>query len=77
MEWPLAMSGLAEVILAGLSGSREKAYMASVPARPSQARARAWLDQGNVQQAGPGFTEAWPAWPIGNTASASSLIMYC
>ena len=43
-------------------------------ARPGQAQAlpglqaRARLDPREFGQAGPGFTEAWPAWPVGNTA---------
>ena len=40
--------GLGYIGQAGLSGNREKAYMAYRPA-------------------GPGFTEAWPAWPVANT----------
>jgi len=47
--------------------------MAYRRARPGQAQAllglqaRAWLDPREFGQAGPGFTEAWPAWPVGNT----------
>jgi len=47
--------------------------MAYRRARPGQAQAlpglqaRARLDPREFGQAGPGFTEAWPAWPVGNT----------
>ena len=42
-------------------------------ARPGQAlakpglQAQARLDPREFGQAGPSFTEAWPAWPVGNT----------
>jgi len=51
--------------------------MAYRRARPGQAQAqpglqaRARLDPREFGQAGPGFTEAWPAWPVGNTDKAS------
>jgi len=80
-EQQLTLSASTEVVLAGLgyigqaslSGTREKAYMAYRRARPGQAQAypglqaQARLDPREFGQAGPGFTEAWQAWPVGNT----------
>ena len=56
-EQPLAMSGPAEAVQA-----RKK------PIWPIGGPGQARLDPREFAQAGPGFTEAWPAWPVGNTA---------
>jgi len=59
-EQPLAMSGPAEAVQAGKK-----------PILPIGGPGQARLDPREFAQAGPGFTEAWPAWPVGNTVHMS------